>query len=556
MTSTDAGGKARISRPILPPYRRDPDTKGHRRARRWAVGLLGFFSLFWGLVFAFLAPALIVILAAPVIILFLLTLWAMPDTGKPPTGAIDGLFFVYTAVLILWPFYISISIPHSGLPWISLTRLIDVPMAIVFLASVATSTKLRHEIAAVLAANRPIAILFIGFTIITTYTLAFSDRPFATLNKWVDAQIGWTCMFFAACYIFSKPGRVARWAAIIWGCAVITGLIAIWEWRHKHLPWLGHLPDFLQMDPLMIQEMTPSFRNYTTVYRTQSTFKNALGLGEYMSLATPFILHFALTPGRRLVRAAAALTLPLIAFVTIISHSRSGVIGVLIGLALYSLYWGLRRWRHDKQSLIGPAVIMCYPIAAVGGVISTFVIGRIRSAVWGGGETTSSTLGRKIQYQMGIPKVFSNPLGHGIDRAGEILGFREPSGLLTIDTYYLAIALNYGIIGFLVFYAMILYSIYSAGRTAIYAESKDPEISFLAPASIALAAFFVIKSVYADQNNHPLFFSVIGMVVALSYRLKTEKLPSAEVAQAGPVQKSAPRRLNIPARQPPRPYPS
>jgi hypothetical protein len=544
------------SKVILRPYRRDPETRGHRRARRWAIGILAFFSFFWGLVFAFLAPALIVILAAPVIVLFLLTLWAMPDVSRAPSRAMGRLFLLYTSALILWPFYISISIPHSGLPWISLTRLLDVPLSILFLTSVAASKELRHQIATALGAERPIATMFILFTVIEALSIALSNRPFVSLNKWVDAQIGWTCMFFLGCFLFLQPGRVRRWVEVIWACAVITGLIAIWEWRHQHVPWLGHLPAFLQMDPLMIQQMTPSFRNYSTVYRTQSTFQSALGLGEYMSLAMPFVLHLAVSPGRKLVRAAAALTLPLIGFATFISHARSGVIGLLIGVGLYVFYWGVLQWRRHRDSPIGPAVILSYPVTAVAGLIATFVVGRLRSAVWGGGETVSSTLGRQIQYQMGLPKILSNPLGHGIGRGGETLGFFEPGGLLTIDTYYLSVALEYGVIGFIAFYGMILYSIYTAGRHALDDDNKDPEISFLAPASIALTAFFVIKSVYSEQNNHPLYFMVIGMVLALVYRLKAEKAAASEIPSAKTVQRPAPRRLAIPAHQPPRPYPS
>jgi hypothetical protein len=284
------------------------------------------------------------------------------------------------------------------------------------------------------------------------------------------------------------------------------------------------------MDPVTIQQMTPGFRNYSTVYRTQSTFQSALGLGEFMSLVTPFLLHISLTSRRALIRIGAVLSLCLVFFVTLISNARSGMIGLIIDFGLYALYWGAVQWRRRKDSLLGPAIVLSYPVTAFAVLASTLFVGRIRRAVWGGGESASSSLARQIQYQMGLPKVFQNPIGHGMGRAGETLGFYTPGGLLTIDTYYLSVLLEYGIIGFIAFYSLILFSIGLGGRQAVIEDSKDREISFLAPATCALASFFIIKSVYSEQMNHPLYFMVMGMVVALSARLKAET--SADYAEA------------------------
>ncbi|MGH7023393.1 MAG: O-antigen ligase family protein [Caulobacteraceae bacterium] len=537
MTSADQPRNPPPRPLILPPYSHDPDSPGRRRARRWAVGLLAAFSFFWGLVFAFLAPALILILLAPVGILMLVAIWALPDLKTAPARLLRRMFLAYVAIAVLWPFYISIAIPHSGLPWIGPARLIFTPMVIVFLICLAVSKDLRGQLAVALKSQRLIPWLLAAFVIIQTYSVLLSDRFFASLNKWVDAQFTWTCVFFIACYLFTRPGLVRRWATILWACAVIACLIALWEWRIQHVPWFGHLPAFLQMDPIMAKAVAPNFRNYTTVYRVRSTFQSALGLGEYMSLTIPFVLCFAFGPFGRKVRLAALASIPLICFVVFISHARSGVIGVLIDFALYGFYWGVMQWRRDRANPIGIAVLLSYPVVAALAVASTFFIGRIHASVWGSGETVSSTEARTVQYQMGIPKVLSHPWGYGIGRGADTLGFFTPGGLETIDTYYLLIALDYGVVGFLVFYSLILYSIYAAGRYSLKDHGHDRETLFLPAAGIALASFFVIKSVYSEVNNHSLYFMVLGMVVALIYRVKN----------AGPLSTGAPRNQTAPA---------
>jgi hypothetical protein len=550
MTSANTSARAPTRPAVLQPYRRSSDSPGRRRARRWAIALLAFFSLFWGMVFAFLAPALILVLLAPVLILLVVTIWALPDLRTAPTRALERFFFLYVIIAVLWPSYISIAIPNSGLPWVNPQRLIYAPMALIFVICVAVSREFRARLSAVLQAEKPILWLMIAFIIIMTYTVPLSDRMFVSMDKWADALVTWVCMFFVGCYLFSQPGRVVRWAATIWVCAVISGVIGIWEWRLHHVPWLGYLPSFLQMDPLMVDEIAPRFRQ--AVYRVRSTYQDGLGLGEFMSLTMPFVLCFALGPFSRKIRIAAMLTVPFLIFLVFLANARSGVVGLMVDFGLYGFYWGFMRWRRHKDSLIGPALMFSYPALAGLVVMSSLFVDAIRIRLFGGGATHSSNDARKVQWTMGLPKVINHPLGHGIGRAGEALGYYAPNGLLTIDTYYLSVMLDYGIIGFIVYYSLILYSGFTAGRHASTDNTTDPDTQFLAAASISLAAFFVIKSVYSEPTNHPFFFMVMGMVPALVWRLKTlqgaAKADAAQPAASG----GGPRRPRNPAHQPAR----
>ena len=122
--------------------------------------------------------------------------------------------------------------------------------------------------------------------------------------------------------------------------------------------------------------------------------------------------------------------------------------------------------------------------------------------------------------------VFKAPQGHGIGMSAETLGYRMESGQLSIDTYYLAVALEYGIIGFLVYYGFFILGTYYASRTTILKKYEQAEFRFLIPIAIALVNFLVIKSIFSQQDNHPLAFMFVGMLVGLLYRmgLKGEEL--------------------------------
>jgi hypothetical protein len=151
--------------------------------------------------------------------------------------------------------------------------------------------------------------------------------------------------------------------------------------------------------------------------------------------------------------------------------------------------------------------------------------------VWGGGETGPSTDARRVQYQMGWPKIWSHPWGHGIGSSGVVLGFVEPNGTISIDTYYLAVALEYGVIGFIFYYGTFLLAIGTSAKYMLVPfERRDREAGFLLPACICLTNFVIIKSVFAQQDIHPLVFMVLGMTLALIHRIRGVASPGASVS--------------------------
>ena len=97
------------------------------------------------------------------------------------------------------------------------------------------------------------------------------------------------------------------------------------------------------------------------------------------------------------------------------------------------------------------------------------------------------------------------------------MGF-APFGTLTIDNYYLAVAIEYGVIGFLIFYGLVIAAIVAAGRRAYADTNEDRDYAFLWPLASSLLIFLVIKSVFSEQDNHPLIYIMFGAVSALACR--------------------------------------
>jgi hypothetical protein len=516
--------------PIMAPYMGDPTTRSRRRARFWLTGSVVLFCLIYGFVYAFLAPFLLPVLASPVIVLLLVLIWALPDLKHPPTGVMEGFFFATVVSLIIWPNYLAVALP--GLPWITVSRLTGFPFAFLLIVCASTSTDFRAQIARA-SANTPwIWRLLVAFILIQFLSIALSESKSLSIQKFIINQLYWTLPFLAAVYIFVRPGRADRFAKLIWALSIPVGLIALWEYRIKHVPWVGHIPSFLQInDPQILAYLGTTSRAYTNDYRSHSTFSTPLGMAEFLSLTMPFIFHYLITSPNRNVRIAAGLSAPFLLAVIFISGSRVGVIGFGLSVIIYGLVWAVQRWRRRRGDLLAASVVFAYPLLMAGAFAASIFVGRIHKAVWGGGAQQASTQARVTQMHMGIPKIISHPLGHGVGTGGDVLGYFDPSGIQTIDSYYLLIALEYGVIGFVIYYGILAIAVYYAMRASLFEEAQEHEVTLLAPLGIALTSFLVIKSVFSNTDNHSLMFMMLGMVCALMFRMRAS--PASQSDRSG-----------------------
>jgi len=496
-----------------------PQRSWYRPNRSWLlVSLLLLFCLIYGFAFAILVPFIVVPFAIPPMILLLLIIWAMPD-ATAPVRTMNFFFFAFFLGMIVWPNYVSIALP--GLPWISIKRLTVFPLSLLLLYGVSVSHEFRKTLGSALQISPPIWKAIAALAVIETLSIAFSNSVPFSISKLVIAQTEWTAIFFVSCYVFLKPGLPTRWMLCMWGAALWICALGIWEYRLGYVPWRDHIPSFFQIDdPAVQRALAGAQRSALGIHRVASTFSTSLGLAEYLALAIPFVLHFVRSEFNWKLRLAAIISVPTFVFVIVISQSRLGLIGAIISLLAFIFVWAIRRRIADRANPFWTGILVAYPVIFSAIVASTFFVGRIHARVWGNGPQQFSNQSRIEQYNLGIPKILSHPWGYGIGNGNEALGFVDVNGATTIDSYYLLIGLEYGIIGFIVYYGMFLFAIYLAAKPSISSARLEGEHALLIPAGIALVNFFVIKSVFAQSDNHAIVFMILGMVVALLWRLR------------------------------------
>ena len=473
--------------------------------------VLFFYSAFFLLIGRFL----IVQFTAPLAILALLIIWALPERARIPDKMLTRFFIAFMVAMLIWPNYLALDV--GPLPWITASRLIGVPMVLLLLICLSQSAEFRGVIKNALAANPTITKMMLIFSGLCVISVGFSTSPSESANHLIIAIVNWVAVFFVSLYVFSKPRGVENFVILLWCATIFWCAMGFWEWWFSRLPWADSIPSFLAVEDETVQRiLAGTVRSATGVYRVQGKYTTPLGLAEFMALMTPFLLHYMLEARWWLTRIAAAITLPIVFWTITSTDSRLGAVGFMLSFMFYLLFWGGRRWLHDRNSLFGPAVTLAYPIIFVMFIIATFTVRRLRAMVWGDGAQAASDAARQVQMDMGLDDIMSRPWGYGIGRGGEALGYMNPAGILTIDNYYLSILLEIGVLGFIVYYGMFLVAIVRGGWRGILDPSEATVWAI--PAVISLANFVVIKSVLSQQEGHPLVFALLGMVVSLLAR--------------------------------------
>ena len=520
-----------MSRPtILMPYRTD---RAGRRIRPWSLGFMLLYSAATGVGIAILPAQLLFLLAIPLILSVGVILWLLPDGTPVPVRWLQMLMVWFIGITVLWPNYISVDLP--GLPWINPPRLVIFALLALGLWSYSTSSALRTEVSETLGGISWLRWAFWIFWATTLITIPLSQQPGFSLNKWVNNQIYWTFMFVVAAYVGQTPGTMTRIFRVLVWTTILVACETLYEFRTQQVPWMNHIPSFMTVDAAYLTNVLKSqARSGTDIYRARGTFTTSLVLAEHLAMVYPFLIHAAITS--RALWQKALLGLAMIATVSAmwVTNSRSAMIGFFLSVFLYGGFAVYRTWRREKQSLLTVSTLAMLPLMAMVFLALSLTWPRLHNMTFGGAQHQPSTEARNAQWAIGMPKVLRNPVGHGAAMSGQVLGYANGAGQLTIDTEYLSLLLDYGVIGFAAFFTLFAGQLWPGLR--LYLSAAPGEETFTGPITISLLNFLVIKAVSSGELLVPMAFMLLGFLFAVTrcrQRAAGATVPPAATATTG-----------------------
>ena len=472
-------------------------------------------AAFYGFAVVALPPNLLFVLSLPIVVCLLLALWLMPDRGVFPLKAVERSYYPFLVLTIVWPTYLAVVLP--GLPWLTPTRFALFVVTLFFLYSVSTSTPLRGHLSAVARSSPLLWAAFLLWQASMIYTIPFSGQVVQTLKILIDDLLRFTEVFFIGCLLFTRRGAATRTITIILVLAVLCVIEGFVELKLEYPPWANHIPSFMKIDDAALSLILGSqARAADGIYRVRGPFTTSLPFAEFLALTTPFIGHWLLTSRSLLIKATMVVTFVAVFAGIVITQSRLGLVGVIVGIATYVPMWAYRQWRADRTSIIGPSILIGAPMVALAMIGVVFSSHTLKMRVLGSGAQAASTEARDEQRRLAVPKVAANPIGHGLGQSGTVLNYVSPSGITTVDNHYLTTLLDLGIPGALGFYGMFLVAAWLGMRA--YLVTGDRETELAGPLAASFMIFLVVKSVLSEETNHSLVLLLLGMLMALRAR--------------------------------------
>ncbi len=455
-------------------------------------------------------------IAATVLILIpmgILSIVALPYANEKNSILLKDILLytscAYIFLFIVWPRYVSISFP--GFPDINIQRLAFVLLMIVWVYCLSTVPSTRDTLKHHISKNLLVFWLFVLLFLWKAIGIVTSVGPISSSVLFANEFIN----YFLLLMILLSSIKCLRDAEKLMFTVLLGGIVVVAVGLLEGVTKTNYIVSLLShgfsLSPDYIDEaMREKLRGGS--YRVQSVFEHPLLLGEFLLILFPVSCYFAFFLKVKYVSVVAATLLPLIFVVSLYSGSRSAIL-VLCGLVvILILFYSLREFHQKKKISSIIYLVTLFPLII--GVLYVFSDIALELIQGRSLQEWQSSNARLIMLELSLPIISDSPfLGHGIGFAAELVGFAGRENMLTIDSYYLSIAVESGlpalILLLLLFYLFIMGGFKSWFRGAEYTNTASGIIG------ISLVGILVIKSILSVPNNWPLVYVLFSILMVL-----------------------------------------
>ncbi len=449
-------------------------------------------------------PFAIVVFLAP---FALVIMTSAPQGRASRKNLVMPLLYAGVAILPLWPVYIHLKV--GPMPIITPPRLILYMLSAIWAVDMMTSPMRRAQFLAGLKSGGGVSVCVLGFFAVSALGAPFAEGRSMAIQELARQLIIWLVPFcFAVTYV-RRPREFRVIILLLTLAAVANALIAIGEKASGRL-LAEVLSPFIVGDAEWIQ-ITKSQKIRDGVFRAQGAHTHPLSVAEFFAMFAPFAIIFALSAKRSLHRWAWTGALLVLLAGAVAASSRGAFLAIAVSFLATGVLLLLRFLRSGAafrfEPVIGFAFLSLILIAPVGAVGAKKVI-----AGDGGASASRSSQARIEQIEMAWPKILKRPVfGYGSGRAARILGYWGRS--LSIDNYYLTLALDLGFPGPILFVGVLVFSGAAAHRRMREGPPADQLLNLAFIAS--LIALATTRSILSLAGNLSFVYILVGAFVGV-----------------------------------------
>lgn len=452
---------------------------------------------------AFLLPLIVAIIAVA------------PAAAATPRRLAFSLLVVSALLLPVWPVYLFVKL--GPLPILTPPRLFLYAASLLWAYDMTFSPWRRAQFAFAVRKSGATSVLVFLFFALGLFSLPLAEGRSMAAPEFIRQLIIWLIPYCAVLTYCRRQRDFVLLMRVFTLGALVVAAIAIAEAASGRL-LADILSPFIADDAEWLRNVQEA-KVRDGVFRAQGSHTHPLSLGEHLAMSAPFALAFLLSARRFKARAFWSAALITIVLAAVATNSRGAMLVMALTLAAMAALLGYRflsraaasRWR-PLAGLVAAVGFALSPVMAVGAY--AVIAGK------GGASAANSTQSRVDQIEMAWPKIIKRPVGgYGTGRSARVLGYWGRT--LTIDNYYLTLALDLGLPGPLTFLAMMI----AWGAASIRrSRLSHPSLGVVFVAAAAAAASVAIsRSITSQTGNLAIIFFMIAAFAGASVSFSRRK---------------------------------
>lgn len=492
----------------------------------WTLATLGIalIAIVLGGIAALYPPSfsaqLVMLTSAGVIFLAALLI---PSEASPPFHWLRRLLYALVLVAAIWPSYLS----YHDLPGpdVNPTRLLYWSLVALWFFWLVASSELRSLLVSRIGHFKPFVILLIAYLSWLIVASLFSEEIYYSLHYSIKLMIGPVLLFLIALSILRDRRDVDTVFLLLVVGALIACLVGFWEAAKKGNVFYDIVPSLFPQGTAAADfwaEKLAGDKSRAGAYRVMATFSHPLTFGEHLVLCLPLAVYLVGYARQRLIRLVGLVSTPALLVGIYLSHTRSTLLAGGVVMASVVAFLGMRAMRQRKSFGISVAgafslVTLVLGLLLMTGLVTELVVGR-------NAAEAGSSMARLTMLERGSTLVMTSPVvGYGPALGAYKLGFLPGMSTLTIDNYYLSVAMETGLLGLLLFLGLLAYPITKGFFASIAMSGGDgARISVIVA---ALLAFSVVKVALSLTENLEIVFLLIALL-ALSTQVDNKARPT------------------------------
>lgn len=421
-----------------------------------------------------------------------------------------AFLMVVVMLLVIWPRFLFLKAGPG--PSVNALTLALFGLLVYTIGSLLRRREIRQRFLENVRASGMLLVCLAGFLIWRFISVAFTDYWLPAIIEILRETVFLLAVVVGALAFSGREKQEWVLIHVLVASIAIATMVGVVELKLMHNLFLRFV-DFDAASGASVnlrRSVMEKFRE--GAYRVQSTFDHPIVMGQFFAMMFSVVTATVIA-SRRWWRIFALALLPAIVVMVAKSGSRSGLIGLAVSASLVmTLFTGLhifRRGNRDASQLWWFFIALAVATTLVVLLANTFtdVLESIMRL------DRRSTEARVEFLARGIPAIQDSPIiGYGYGMAALKAGLTGSDGYLTLDNYFLSVALDYGLPAVAAYVAMHLVPLWRA-RRALVVPRADGIV--MVAFSIAIAVFLAIQTILSIPNNQSIVVLMAIVIMQL-----------------------------------------